>query len=138
MPSSAPQAQEDLANLLDTSLPLSVKFMRAATRPDAKQLVWVLPVRNYRRTPGEQGWIEEYEVAVRIEVFATGEDSGAAVDLDRWEMIDAVDDVLRKADFMGYYSKGAELAVAESSLDQYDKGWVASSVVTASVERRMR
>lgn len=139
MPSSAPQAQQELANLLDTALPLPVEFMRAGKRPDANQLVWVLPVRNYRRAPGEPtGWIEEYDVAVRIEAFAPGEDTGAEVDQARWDLIDTVDTVLAQSNFMGYRDRGSELAVVEETLTPYDKGWVASSVVTASVEHRMR
>lgn len=137
MSSTAPAAQQALVELLAAALPtVHVAFAGSGKLPKTNELVFVLPVRNYHRAPGEQSTIEGYELAIRVEVFRSGEETGQDADARRWELIDAVDAELRRTDFKGYYSRGGELATAQESLDLYDKGWVASSVVTFAVEGR--
>lgn len=137
MPSTAVDAQQALVDLLqeaDVFAGAHVTFAGTGKLPKTEEVVWVLPVRNYRLDPGEQFYTETYDLTVRFEVFRTGEDSGGDADARRWELIDATDEELRRVDFHGYASKGGLVIVTDASLDLYDKGWVAVSVVTFGTE----
>lgn len=137
MPSSAVDAQEAFVELLaaaEAFADAAVLFAGNSKLPDTFELAWVMPVRNYRLEPGEQFRTETYDLVARFEVFRSGDDAGADADARRWDLIDAADAELRRTDFRGYYSKGGELEVVQASLDHYDKGWVAVSLVTFGVE----
>lgn len=135
--SSAVAAQQAFTQLLTDALedaPAHVSFAGTAKLPKTTELVWVLPVRNYRKTPAEQFDIENYDLAARFEVFRTGEFSGGDADARRWELIDLAEAELKRVDFHGFHSKGGDVIVREESLDPYTEGWVAASIVTFSVE----
>lgn len=135
--STAVAAQETFLELLKGASAFAdaaVLFAGTAKLPKTTELVWVKPVTNYRRRPGEQFDTETFDLVARFEVFRTGEDSGADADARRWALIDAADDELHRVDFRGYRTKGGDLAVLQASLDLYDKGWVAVSEVSFSTE----
>lgn len=137
MPSSAVAAQDAFVDLLQAAAAFddaTVIWGGSGKLPKAMDLVVVLPVRNYRLEPGEQFRTEFYDLAAQFWVARTGETSGDEADARRWALIDAADEELRRTDFHGYGSRGGDLAVVEESLDLYDKGWIAASVVTFGTE----
>lgn len=141
MSSTAVAAQNAFVDLLadaDAFTDAAVLFAGTGKLPRTTELVWVMPVKGYRRTPGEQFDIETYDLVARFEVFRTGDEAGDDADARRWELIDAADDELKRVDFHGYRTKGGELIVDQDSLDLYDKGWVAVSIVHFGTETWLR
>lgn len=141
MSASAVAAQNAFVELLDNATAFdnaAVSFAGAGKLPKKFEIVWVLPVREYRREPGEQYNLETFDLVARFEVFRSGEQSGGDADAQRWALIDAADDELKRTDFHGYRTRGGDLIVLEHHLDLYEKGWVASSEVAFGVANRLR
>lgn len=141
MSSTAVAAQQGFTQLLATALEGEephVSFAGTAKLPKTTEVVWVLPVRDYSKTPGEQFDVETYDLAVRFEVFRPGETGGGAADTRRWALIDLAESELKRVDFHGFRTKGGDVVVRDQSLDPYDKGWVAVSVVTFTCENWLK
>lgn len=142
MPSTAVDGQSEFLSLLEAAFPdptTHVGFAGSGKTPKQYELVWVLPVRNYRKQPAEQFDVETYHLAVRVLVLKPGDSSTTAADADgrRWEIIDAAENALLRADFHGFRTHGGEVLVEEAALDLYDKGWVADSTVLFGCATRL-
>lgn len=101
------------------------------------KLVYMHAPRNWRLGAGEQHRIETFDFAFAVETYAPGEDSAATADDARWDIVWAIHERLKKTDLAGYETKGKPLTMVECGLTPYDKGWVAHSILTVGMERRV-
>lgn len=134
MPSTVPDAQDELVALLQAALPdtTHVQFGLPATVPKKKwQRVYVLNETGYVRGGGEQWREESYRLRLAVEVYEPGNNQKAAED-KRWALIDAIDDALVDDDFYGYGTERGRMTTDPATV-AWDKGYLAKAILEISI-----